>query len=132
MPVAALIGLAVLAMIASSWLLNRDALRAAVEAQIRAVTGLDLVVKGNTDPKGTTKVAEEYLKYLYSDEAQKLIAKNGYRPINPKAADPEDLKKFVDLQLITIDDPIFGGWAAVTPKHFADGGVFDQIYQPGK
>jgi sulfate transport system substrate-binding protein len=90
------------------------------------------VVKGNTDSKGTTEVATEYLKYLYSDEAQKLIAKNGYRPIKPEAADPEDLKKFVDVKLVTIDDPIFGGWAAVTPKHFADGGVFDQIYKPAQ
>jgi sulfate transport system substrate-binding protein len=90
------------------------------------------VVSGNTDPKGATKVAEAYLEYLYSDPAQKLIAKSGYRPIKPAAADPADLKKFVDLKLVTIDDPIFGGWAKVTPKHFADGGVFDQIYKPTK
>jgi sulfate transport system substrate-binding protein len=88
------------------------------------------VVDGNVDQKGTRKVAEEYLKYLYSDEAQKLIAANFYRPINPKAADPADLKRFPDLKLVTIDDAQFGGWAAAQPKFFADGGVFDQIYKP--
>jgi sulfate transport system substrate-binding protein len=88
------------------------------------------VVDGNVDQKGTRKVAEEYLKYLYSDEAQKLIAANFYRPVNPKAADPADLKRFPDLKLVTIDDPQFGGWASAQPKFFADGGVFDQIYKP--
>ena len=47
-----------------------------------------------------------------------------------RAADPEDLKKFTEVKLVTIDDPIFGGWPKVTAKHFADGGVFDQIYKP--
>jgi sulfate transport system substrate-binding protein len=88
------------------------------------------VVDGNVDQKGTRKVAEEYLKYLYSDEAQKLIAANFYRPANPKAADPADLKRFPDLKLVTIDDAEFGGWASAQPKFFGDGGVFDQIYKP--
>jgi sulfate/thiosulfate-binding protein len=88
------------------------------------------VVDGNVDAKGTRKVAEEYLKYLYSDEAQKLIAANYYRPINPEAANPEDLKRFPDLKLVSIDDAQFGGWAKVQPTFFADGGVFVQIYKP--
>ena len=88
------------------------------------------VVDTNVDKKGTRAVAEEYLKYLYSDEAQKLIAANFYRPINPKAADPADLKRFPDLKLATIEDPIFGGWKKVQADHFADGGIFDQIYKP--
>jgi sulfate/thiosulfate transport system substrate-binding protein len=88
------------------------------------------VVDANVDKKGTRAVAEEYLKYLYSDEAQKLIAANFYRPINPKAADPADLKRFVDVKLVTIEDPIFGGWKKVQADYFADGGVFDQIYKP--
>ena len=88
------------------------------------------LVDGNVDQKGTRKVAEEYLKYLYSDEAQKLIAANFYRPVNPKAADPADLKRFPDVKLVAIDDAQFGGWAKVQPKFFADGGVFDQIYKP--
>jgi len=88
------------------------------------------VVDENVDQKGTRKVAEEYLKYLYSDEAQKLIAANFYRPVKPEAADPNDLKRFPDLKLVSIDDPLFGGWAKVQPTHFGDGGIFDQIYKP--
>ena len=88
------------------------------------------VVDANVDAKGTRKVAEEYLKYLYSDAAQKLIAANYYRPFKPEAADPNDLKRFLDIKLATIDDPLFGGWAKVQPTHFADGGIFDQIYKP--
>jgi sulfate transport system substrate-binding protein len=90
------------------------------------------VVDANVDQKGTRPVAEEYLKYLYSDEAQKIIAANFYRPVKPEAADPEDLKRFPDLKLVSIDDPLFGGWAKVQAEHFADGGVFDQIYKPGQ
>jgi sulfate transport system substrate-binding protein len=88
------------------------------------------VVTKNAEKHGTTDVAQAYLEYLYSDEGQKLIAKNFYRPADPSKADPEDLKRFPDLKLITIDDPLFGGWAKVTPKFFADGGVFDTIYKP--
>ena len=62
--------------------------------------------------------------------AQKLIAANYYRPFKPEAADPNDLKRFLDIKLATIDDPLFGGWAKAQPTHFADGGIFDQIYQP--
>jgi sulfate transport system substrate-binding protein len=96
---------------------------------IKAIPPVALV-DGNVDAHGTRKVATEYLNYLYSDEGQKVIAANFYRPDNPKAADPEDLKRFPDINLVTIDDPQFGGWAKVTPKHFADGGIFDQIYKP--
>lgn len=87
------------------------------------------LVRGNSDEKGTTRVAEAYLEYLYSPVAQKIIAKNYYRPAKPNLADPVDLKRFPDVKLLTIDDPVFGGWAKVTPKHFANGGVFDQIYK---
>jgi sulfate/thiosulfate-binding protein len=90
------------------------------------------VVDANVDAKGTRAVAEEYLNYLYSDEGQKIIAKNYYRPSNPAAADPEDAKRFPELKLVSIDDPIFGGWAKAQPTHFADGGIFDQIYKPGQ
>ena len=47
-----------------------------------------------------------------------------------KAADPKDLARFPDLKLVSIDDPLFGGWAKAQPKHFGEGGIFDQIYQP--
>ncbi len=69
---------------------------------------------------------------LYSDAAQKIIAHNYYRPVKPEAADPEDLKRFAALKLVTVDDPQFGGWAKVQPAHFADGAIFDQIYKPGQ
>jgi sulfate transport system substrate-binding protein len=88
------------------------------------------VVDKVVDAKGTRKVAEAYLNFLYTPEAQKIIAKNYYRPSDPKSADPEDLKRFPDVKLVTIDDPLFGGWKEAQPKHFADGGLFDQIYQP--
>ena len=82
------------------------------------------------DAKGTRKVAEAYLNFLYTPQAQKLIAHNYYRPSDPKSADPNDLARFPDIKLVSIDDPLFGGWAKAQPKHFEDGGIFDQIYQP--
>jgi sulfate/thiosulfate-binding protein len=88
------------------------------------------VVDEVVDAKGTRKVAEAYLNFLYTPEAQKLLAHHYYRPSDPKAADPKDLARFVGVKLISIDDPLFGGWAKAQPKHFADGGIFDQIYQP--
>jgi sulfate/thiosulfate-binding protein len=84
------------------------------------------LVDGNVDTKGTRKVAEAYLAYLYTPEAQKLIAKNYLRPTSPEAADPEDLARFPKLQLITVDKT-YGGWKAAQAKFFADGGVFDDI-----
>jgi sulfate transport system substrate-binding protein len=90
------------------------------------VTVVDKVV----DAKGTRKVAEAYLNFLYTPEAQKLVARHYYRPSDPKSADPKDLERFVDVKLVAIDDPLFGGWAGAQPKHFDDGGIFDQIYQP--
>ena len=77
--------------------------------------------------RGTRDVATEYLKYLYSPEAQEIIAKNFYRPIDPAVAAKYE-KTFPKLNLVTIKD--FGGWAQAQKVHFADGGVFDQIYAP--
>jgi sulfate/thiosulfate transport system substrate-binding protein len=88
------------------------------------------VVDEVVDAKGTRKVAEAYLNFLYTPEAQKIIAHNYYRPTDPKAADPKDLARFPDLKLVTIDDPLFGGWTQTQAKQFADGGIFDQLYQP--
>jgi sulfate/thiosulfate-binding protein len=90
------------------------------------VTVVDKVV----DAKGTRKVAEAYLNFLYTPAAQKLIAHHYYRPSDPKSADPKDLARFVDVKLVSIDDPLFGGWAKAQPKHFDEGGIFDQVYQP--
>lgn len=84
------------------------------------------VVDKNAETKGTTKVAQAYLEFLYSPEAQKIIAKNYYRPARPEFADKADIDRLPKLDLITIDKD-FGGWAAAQKKHFADGGVFDDI-----
>ncbi|NNH30794.1 sulfate ABC transporter substrate-binding protein, partial [Rhizobium sp. SEMIA 4085] len=88
------------------------------------------VVDGNVDKKGTRKVAEAYLNYLYSDEGQKIAAKHFYRPSKPEVADKADIDRFQNLKLATIDD--FGGWKEAQPKFFGDGGVFDQIYKPAQ
>ena len=87
------------------------------------------VVDKVVDAKGARKVAEAYLNFLYTPEAQKLIAHHYYRPSDPKSADPHDLARFPDINLVSIDDPLFGGWAKAQPKHFEDGGIFDQVYQ---
>ena len=88
------------------------------------------IVDANVDAKGTRKVAEAYLEYLYSDEGQQIAAKHFYRPSNPDVVPADILQKLPKLELVTIDDPIFGGWAKVQPYHFGDGGIFDQIYKP--
>ena len=88
------------------------------------------LVDGNVDKKGSRKVAEAYLKYLYSDEGQTIAAKHFYRPSNAAAVPAELTAKLTKLDLISIDDPIFGGWAKAQPYHFGDGGIFDQIYKP--
>ncbi len=88
------------------------------------------VVDGNVDAKGTRKVAEAYLNFLYTAEGQKLALKHHYRPSLPFLVDPAALAKLPQVKLVSIDDPIFGGWAKAQPYHFDDGGVFDQIYKP--
>ncbi|TWC64613.1 sulfate ABC transporter substrate-binding protein [Herbaspirillum sp. SJZ099] len=82
------------------------------------------------DRRGTRKVAEEYLKHLYSEEGQEIIAKNYYRPIDPKIA-AKYASQFPKLNLVTIDKD-FGGWQKAQKAHFADGGTFDQLYVPSK
>ena len=90
------------------------------------------VVDANVDAKGTRKAAEAYLNYLYSAEGQTLAAKHHYRPSKPELVPADALQKLPELKLVTIDDPIFGGWAKAQPYHFGDGGVFDQIYKPAQ
>jgi len=85
------------------------------------------VVDKVADAHGTRKQAEEYLKYLYSPEGQEIAAKNFYRPIDPAVAEKYK-SSFPQIPLFTIAD--LGGWATAQKTHFADGGVFDQIYQP--
>jgi sulfate transport system substrate-binding protein len=87
------------------------------------------VVERNVAKHGTEKVARAYLEYLYSPEGQEVAAKNFYRPRDPKVA-AKYAAKFPKLELVTID-AVFGGWQKAQATHFADGGVFDQIYAPG-
>lgn len=85
------------------------------------------VVDSVVDDRGTRDVAEEYLSYLYSDEAQRIAGDNYYRPSN-EAILQEYADVFnLDINLVTIND--FGGWDKAQEKHFADGGVFDEIYE---
>jgi sulfate transport system substrate-binding protein len=80
------------------------------------------------DKKGTRAVAQAYLEYLYTPEAQEIAAKNYYRP-RLDAVAKKYAASFAKLTLITIDE-VFGGWQKAQRTHFADGGVFDQIYGP--
>ncbi|MCA0243045.1 MAG: sulfate ABC transporter substrate-binding protein [Proteobacteria bacterium] len=84
------------------------------------------VVDKNVDRRGTRAVAQAYLEYLYSPEGQEIAARHFYRPIEAKVAAKYD-KSFPKLNLFTIDE-VFGGWTQAQKTHFADGGVFDQIY----
>jgi sulfate/thiosulfate transport system substrate-binding protein len=77
---------------------------------------------------GTTDVAKAYLEYLYSDEGQEIAARNFYRPRNETIA-ARYAANFSQLKLVTLDQE-FGSWAKAQKNHFADGGTFDQIYQP--
>src|SRR5476649_1423891 len=86
------------------------------------------VVDKNSKRYGTTEVATAYLNYLYSDEGQEIAAKNFYRPRNEAIA-TKYAANFTQLKLVTIDSE-FGGWTKAQATHFADGGVFDQIFQP--
>jgi len=88
------------------------------------------VVDKVVDRKGTRKVAEAYLNFLYTDEGQDIIAKHYYRPTTEKAS-KKYAAQYPKVKLFTIDEA-FGGWTKAQKVHFADGGVFDQIYQPGK
>jgi sulfate transport system substrate-binding protein len=80
--------------------------------------------------KGSLKVAQAYLQYWYTPEAQEIAARNFYRPVDPQVA-ARHVGQFAKVNLFTIDQA-FGGWARAQKTHFADGGMFDQIFQPGK
>jgi sulfate transport system substrate-binding protein len=87
------------------------------------------IVDEIVDDRGTREIATEYINYLYSDVAQEIIGENYFRPTND-----EILQNFSDvfdlsIELYTINDDMFGGWDAVQEKHFADGGVFDKIFE---
>jgi sulfate transport system substrate-binding protein len=96
---------------------------------IKAEPPVALVDK-NVDRKGTRKVADAYLRYLYTRPAQLIIAKDYYRPIDPVVA-KQYAAKFPRVQLFTIDRN-FGGWTKAQAAHFADGAAFDQIFAAAK
>ncbi len=87
------------------------------------------VIDKVVDKRGTRKVAQAYLEYLYSAEGQELAARNFYRPTDTQIA-AKYSKQFVKTRLVTVDK-VFGGWRNAQKVHFSDGGVFDQIYVPG-
>lgn len=87
------------------------------------------VVDANVDRRGTRAAAEAYLEHLYTPEGQALAAKHFYRPRDPKV--PGAAQKFPALELVTVDE-VFGGWTKAQATHFADGGVFDRVYKPGR
>lgn len=84
------------------------------------------VVDKVADKRGTRKVADAYLQYLYTPEGQEIAAKNFYRP-RLAAVEAKHASQFRKIKLFTIDE-VFGGWQKAQKTHFADGGVFDQIY----
>ncbi|HUJ96470.1 MAG TPA: sulfate ABC transporter substrate-binding protein [Terriglobales bacterium] len=86
------------------------------------------IVDKVVDKKGTRAVAQAYLEYLYTPEAQEIEAKNYYRP-RLDAVAKKYASVFPKIKLVTIDE-VFGGWQNAQKTHFADGGVFDQIYEP--
>ena len=88
------------------------------------------VVDSYADKHGTRAAAQAYLEFLYTPEGQEIIAKRHYRP-RLEAVVSKYAEQFPKLELFAIDD-VFGGWQKAQAKHFADGGVFDQIYQPWK
>jgi sulfate/thiosulfate transport system substrate-binding protein len=88
------------------------------------------IVDKFVDKHKTRAIAQAYLEYLYTPEGQEIVAKNYYRPRNAAAA-IKYAAQFPKLNLFTINE-VFGGWQKAQKTHFADGGLFDQIYQPGK
>jgi len=88
------------------------------------------VVEKVAKKHGTLAVAQAYLQYLYTDEGQEIIAKHYYRPTNQAIA-AKYASQFPQLKLFTLAD-IVGDWRTTQKTHFADGGVFDQLYQPGR
>lgn len=84
------------------------------------------LVPGNVTDDATRALASAYLEQLYSPEGQAIALRNFYRAWDTSAAAPEDVARFPEVNRLPID--YFGGWAVAQPEHFADGGVFDQIY----
>ena len=86
------------------------------------------IVDQVVDRRGTRKLAEAYLQFLYTEEGQEIAARNYFRPRHEAVA-ARYAERFPKLDMVTIDD--FGGWAKAQKTHFGNGGIFDQIYGPG-
>ncbi|HXH26035.1 MAG TPA: substrate-binding domain-containing protein, partial [Vicinamibacterales bacterium] len=86
------------------------------------------VVDAVVDRRGTRAVAEAYLRFLYSPEAQEIAAGHHYRPRDEQVA-ARHVTRFPRVELFTIDEA-FGGWQSAQATHFADGGTFDRVYRP--
>lgn len=89
------------------------------------------VVDRVVDRRGTRTEAEAYLRFLYSAQGQEIIAQHSLRPIDTVVA-ARHTAEFPAVATFSIDDPMFGGWKKAQQTHFADGGVFDQIFEPGR
>ncbi len=85
------------------------------------------IVDEVVEKKGTQEVAKAYLDYLYTEEAQEIVAQNYYRPTN-KQIQEKYKDRFPKVKMVTIDE-VFGGWRVAQEKHFKDGGIFDEIYE---
>jgi sulfate transport system substrate-binding protein len=85
------------------------------------------IVDKVADKKGTRNAADAYLQYWYTKEGQEIAARNFYRPRDAEIAKKYE-NSFAKVELFTIDD-VFGGWTKAQKEHFADGGIFDQIYK---
>lgn len=87
------------------------------------------LVDSIAERRGHTEAATAYLEFLYTPDIQRRMASHGFRPSYPEVV-PEEMAAFPNLRMYTIDET-FGGWPAAQAKHFAEGAIFDQIYQPG-
>jgi sulfate transport system substrate-binding protein len=87
------------------------------------------IVDEVADENGTREVAAEYLNHLYSDAGQEIAARNFYRPSNPDILNKYKDVFNLDVNLVKIDDHLFGGWDKAQNKHFIDGGIFDGIFE---
>jgi len=85
------------------------------------------IVDGVVDRRGTRRVAQAYLEYLYSEEGQTIAGRNFYRPRDPAVA-ARFAKRFAPVRLFSVDE-VFGGWQQAQKTHFADGGTFDRIFR---
>ena len=114
-----------------AFLLERDIARGKVEIVVPSSSILAeppvAIVDRYVDKHGTREVAEAYLRYLYSDEGQEIVARHYYRP-RSKSVMARHAEQFAKVKLFTIDQA-FGGWEQAQRKHFDTGGVFDQLYE---